>query len=51
MMNGKMVSTVADYMNDETRVSPAERERIYLEAALIGEAVKAREEKGLSLSQ
>ena len=37
-----------DYMNDETRVSPAERERINFEVAIIGKMIEAREEKGLS---
>ncbi|MCL2169056.1 MAG: helix-turn-helix transcriptional regulator [Defluviitaleaceae bacterium] len=40
--------TIDDYMNDETRVSPAERERINFEVDLIGKIVEAREEKGLS---
>ena len=35
-------------MNDEARVSPAERERINFEISLIGKMVEAREEKGLS---
>ena len=35
-------------MNDETRVNPAERERINFEVALIGKMIEAREEKGLS---
>ena len=52
MVNGmgkaKVIDTFSDYMNDETRVSPAERERINLEVALIGKMIEAREEKGLS---
>ena len=40
--------TITDYINDETRVSPAERERINFEVALIGKMIEAREEKGLS---
>lgn len=47
-MDSKEIRTIDDYMNDETRVSPAERERIYFEAALIGKMIEAREEKGLS---
>ena len=48
MSNRKSIDTFSDYMNDETRVSPAERERINFEISLIGKMVEAREEKGLS---
>jgi len=48
MDNGEKIRTVNDYMNDETRVSPAERERINFEASLIGKMIEAREEKGFS---
>jgi len=48
MDNGKNIDTFSDYMNDETRVSPAERERINFEIAIIGKMIEAREEKGLS---
>jgi len=48
MGKAKVIDTFSDYMNDETRVSPAERERINLEVALIGKMIEAREEKGLS---
>jgi len=48
MINSKEIKTITDYMNDEERVSPAERERINFEATLIGKMVEAREEKGLS---
>ena len=48
MTSGKVIETFTDYMNDDTRVSPAERERIYFEVALIGKMIEAREEKGLS---
>jgi len=48
MANGKAIRTITDYMNDETRVSPADRERINFEVALIGKMIEAREEKGLS---
>ena len=48
-MNGKkVIDTFSDYMNDETRVSPAERERINFEVSLIGKMIEAREEKGFS---
>ena len=43
-----MIDTLSDYMNDESRVSPTERERINFEVALIGKMIEAREEKGLS---
>jgi ribosome-binding protein aMBF1 (putative translation factor) len=48
MANDKAVNTITDYLNDETRVSPAERERITFEVALIGKMIEAREQKGLS---
>jgi len=48
MANGKAINTITDYMNDETRVSPVERERIHFEVALIGKMIEAREERGLS---
>ncbi|WP_037585848.1 helix-turn-helix domain-containing protein [Stenoxybacter acetivorans] len=44
----KKVRNFADYMNDETRVSPADRERIYFEVELIGKMIEAREARGLS---
>lgn len=44
----KQVKTFSEYMNDETRVSPAEREKINFEIELIGKMVEAREQKGLS---
>ena len=46
--NKKAIDTFSDYMNDETRVSPAERERINFEVALIGKMIEAREKKGFS---
>jgi len=48
MSNGKQIRTITDYMNDETRVSPVDRERINFEVAIIGKMIEAREEKGLS---
>jgi ribosome-binding protein aMBF1 (putative translation factor) len=48
MEKTKAIDTLSDYMNDETRVSPAERERINFEISLIGKMIEAREEKGLS---
>ena len=42
------IETFSDYINDETRVTPAERERINFEISLIGKMIEAREEKGLS---
>lgn len=48
-MENKVIDTLSDYMNDETMVSPAERERINFEISLIGKMIEAREEKGLLL--
>jgi ribosome-binding protein aMBF1 (putative translation factor) len=48
MASGKAIRTITDYMNDETRVDPADRERINFEVALIGKMIEAREERGLS---
>jgi ribosome-binding protein aMBF1 (putative translation factor) len=48
MSEEKAINTITDYMNDATRVSPAERERIHFEVALIGKMIEAREQKGLS---
>lgn len=47
-INGEQYRTFADYMNDERKVSAAERNRIEFEADLIGKLIEAREEKGLS---
>lgn len=44
----KEIKTFADYMNDETRVSPALKEKINFEVELIGKIIEAREAKGLS---
>ena len=48
MANGKVIDTFSDYINDDTRVSPAERERLNFEVALIGKMIEAREQKGIS---
>ncbi|MDR2196771.1 MAG: helix-turn-helix transcriptional regulator [Coriobacteriales bacterium] len=42
------IETFSDYVNDEARVDPAEREQINFEIALIGKMVEAREQKGVS---
>ena len=47
----KQVKTFSEYMNDEMRVSPAEKEKINFEIELIGKMVEAREQKGLSQRQ
>lgn len=47
-MAKKQIETFSDYMNDEDRVSPADRERINFEISLIGKMIEAREKKGLS---
>jgi ribosome-binding protein aMBF1 (putative translation factor) len=44
----KVIETYSDYMNDETRVDPVEREQVNFEIALIEKMVEAREQKGLS---
>lgn len=44
----KEINSFADYMADETRVSPAEREKINFEVSLIGKMIEAREAKGIS---
>ena len=48
MQGEKKIETFSDYINDETRVSPADRERINFEIAIIGKMIEARDEKGLS---
>lgn len=48
MKDIREIRTVAEYMADEDRVSPAEREKIYFEVALIGKMIEAREQRGLS---
>lgn len=47
----KPVRTFAEYMNDEARVTSAEKEKINFEIELIGKMIEAREEKGLSQRQ
>lgn len=42
------IKTFSDYMNDESRVSLSEKEKINFEIELIGKMVEAREKKGLS---
>ena len=44
----KNVRSFDEYMNDESRVSAAEREQIQFEIELIGKVIEARREKGLS---
>lgn len=44
----KEINSFAEYMADETRVSPAEREKINFEVSLIGKMIEARESKGIS---
>lgn len=48
MKGKKTIDTFSDYMNDEARVSPADRERINFEIALIGKMIEAREQRGMS---
>ncbi|MCL2080099.1 MAG: helix-turn-helix transcriptional regulator [Oscillospiraceae bacterium] len=48
MASYEHIKTFSDFMNDDTLVSPVERERIEFEVALIGKMIEAREEKGMS---
>lgn len=42
------LTTFAEYMNDETKVSKEEKVRVELLTSVIGKLIEAREEKGLS---
>lgn len=44
----KEINTFADYMADESRVTPEERQKINFEVELIGKMIEAREKKGYS---
>lgn len=44
----KEINTFADYILDERRVSPEERQEINFEVELIGKMIEAREKKGYS---
>ena len=46
--NGEKYTTLSDYMNDESKVSTAEKAEIEFVAELIGELIEAREKKGLT---
>lgn len=47
-INGETFTTLNDYLNDESRVSAAEKAQIEFETALIGKLIEAREKRGLS---
>lgn len=47
-INGENFKTFSDYMNDETKISAAEKAQIEFETELIGKLIEARDEKGLS---
>lgn len=47
-INNETYTTLDDIMNDESKVSPAERAQIEFETALIGKLIEAREQQGLS---
>lgn len=47
-INGENYTTFSDYINDERKVSKAEKAQIEFETALIGKLIEARETKGLS---
>lgn len=44
----KVINTFAEYMSDESRVTPEEKQKIDFEAALIGKMIDVREQKGYS---
>ena len=44
----KEINTFADYMADESRVTPEERRKIDFEVEMIGKMIEAREKKGYS---
>ena len=47
-INGEEFTNFNDIMNDDSLVTPAERDTINFEVALIGKLIEAREQKGLS---
>lgn len=47
----RKVRTFSEYMNDESRVTPIEKEAINFRIELIGKMIEAREAKGLSQRQ
>ena len=47
-INGEKYTTLSDYMNDESKVSTAEKAEIEFAAELIGKLIEAREKKGLT---
>jgi DNA-binding XRE family transcriptional regulator len=44
----KEINTFSDYMADEERVTPIEKEKINFEVQLIGKMIEAREKRGIS---
>jgi transcriptional regulator with XRE-family HTH domain len=44
----KEIKTFDDYMADETRFTPSDREQILFEASLIGKMIEARESCGIT---
>lgn len=44
----KDINTFAEYMDDESRVTPEEKRKIDFEVELIGKMIEAREKKGYS---
>ena len=47
----KEINTFADYMADESRVTPEESRKIDFEVELIGKMIEAREKKGRLLPE
>ena len=47
-INNEKFTTLSDYLNDESKVTKAERAQIEFETELIGKLIEAREQRGLS---
>ena len=50
-INGEKFRTFADYMNDESKVSKAEKAQIEFESSLIGKLIELREAKGMTQTE
>ena len=44
----KEINTFSEYLADDSRVTPEERQKINFEVELIGKMIEAREKKGYS---
>ena len=47
-INNEKFTTLSDYLNDESKITKAERAQIEFETELIGKLIEAREQRGLS---